>query len=76
NLPAALPLAPDFGAFWVTWRSRSEVGQFHPRIALAAACLAVVLVGVGLPTTPARAQCVPDPASNGQTVTCSGTDAN
>ena len=60
----------------MAWRSRSEVGQFHPRIALAAACLAAVLVGIGLPTTPDRAQCAPDPASSGQTVTCSGTDAN
>ncbi|PIT05063.1 protein with a C-terminal OMP (outer membrane protein) domain containing protein [Bradyrhizobium nitroreducens] len=57
------------------YRSRSR-GQLRPRVALAAACLAAVLSGVGLPTTPARAQCAPDPAASGQTVTCSGTDTN
>ena len=34
-----------------------------------------LLVGLCLSTTPANAQCAPDPASSGQTVTCSN-DAN
>jgi uncharacterized protein with beta-barrel porin domain len=34
----------------------------------------VVLLGLGLWTTPAHAVCAPDPATSGQTVTCSGTD--
>jgi uncharacterized protein with beta-barrel porin domain len=48
----------------------------QPRLGAAAACLAGLLLGLGLPTTPARAQCAPDPATSGQTVTCSGTDSD
>jgi uncharacterized protein with beta-barrel porin domain len=38
--------------------------------------MSALLVGVSLSTVPASAQCVPDPASSGQTVTCSGNDAD
>nr|WP_246820413.1 autotransporter domain-containing protein [Bradyrhizobium iriomotense] len=38
--------------------------------------VAALFVGLGLWTTPANALCAPDPATSGQTVTCSGTDAD
>nr|WP_245315657.1 autotransporter domain-containing protein [Bradyrhizobium neotropicale] len=42
----------------------------------AASSVLAIMIGLTLSTTAAQAQCVPDPASSGQTVTCSGTDAN
>nr|WP_245003665.1 autotransporter outer membrane beta-barrel domain-containing protein [Bradyrhizobium liaoningense] len=38
--------------------------------------VSAVFVGLSLCTTPANALCAPDPATSGQTVTCSGTDAD
>jgi hypothetical protein len=38
--------------------------------------MSALLAGLCLATAPAHAQCVPDPASSGQTVTCSGNVAN
>lgn len=38
--------------------------------------MSALLAGLCLSTAPAHAQCVPDPASGGQTVTCSGNVAN
>ncbi|MGY8637869.1 autotransporter domain-containing protein [Bradyrhizobium sp. 14AA] len=38
--------------------------------------VSALFVGLGLWTTPANALCAPDPATSGQTVTCSGTDAD
>ncbi|WP_244561354.1 autotransporter outer membrane beta-barrel domain-containing protein [Bradyrhizobium canariense] len=35
-----------------------------------------VVLSLGLSATPAQADCAPDPAASGQTVTCSGTDAD
>jgi uncharacterized protein with beta-barrel porin domain len=43
-------------------------------VALAAA--AALFAGLALSVAPANAQCTPDPASSGQTVTCSGVDGN
>ncbi|WP_247987625.1 autotransporter outer membrane beta-barrel domain-containing protein [Bradyrhizobium sp. 186] len=37
---------------------------------------AILTLVLGLSTTSANAQCAPDPATSGQTVTCSGTDAD
>ncbi|HEX9213929.1 MAG TPA: autotransporter domain-containing protein [Bradyrhizobium sp.] len=39
-----------------------------------ASAILTLVFGLGISTTPATAQCAPDPASSGQTVTCSGTD--
>jgi uncharacterized protein with beta-barrel porin domain len=44
-------------------------------LAVPAVTVLAVLGGLCLSTTPAKAQCAPDPASSGQTVTCSN-DAN
>ncbi|MGY0570355.1 autotransporter outer membrane beta-barrel domain-containing protein [Bradyrhizobium sp. RDM12] len=41
-----------------------------------ASAVLTLVFGLGISTTPATAQCAPDPASSGQTVTCSGTDAD
>jgi hypothetical protein len=38
--------------------------------------MAAFLVGLCLSTTPANAACAPDPASSGDTVTCSGNTPN
>ncbi|WP_246583907.1 autotransporter outer membrane beta-barrel domain-containing protein [Bradyrhizobium iriomotense] len=38
--------------------------------------VSAVFVGLSLCATPANALCAPDPATTGQTVTCSGTDAD
>jgi hypothetical protein len=38
--------------------------------------VAAILAGLCLSGTSANAQCAPDPASSGQTVTCSGNDAD
>nr|WP_249803359.1 autotransporter domain-containing protein [Bradyrhizobium sp. 21] len=49
----------------------------HGSVSSAGASAILALVcGLGLSTTPVNAQCAPDPASSGQTVTCSGTDAD
>ncbi|MDH2344855.1 autotransporter domain-containing protein [Bradyrhizobium sp. SSUT77] len=39
-----------------------------------ASAILTIVFGLGLSTTSASAQCVPDPALSGQTVTCSGSD--
>ena len=55
------------------FRSPSS-GQGRLRVGTVASSVVAVLFGLCLPATSARAQCVPDPAASGQTVTCSGTD--
>src|SRR4051794_29639466 len=56
-------------------RQSGAVSPAAARWSRASAVLAILL-GLILSTTSARAQCAPDPASSGQTVTCSGTDAD
>lgn len=43
---------------------------------MAVLSVVAIVVGLGLSATSARADCQPDAAVSGQTVTCSGTDAN
>ncbi|WP_249157834.1 autotransporter domain-containing protein [Bradyrhizobium sp. KB893862 SZCCT0404] len=45
-------------------------------VAASLAGVSAVFVGFCLCTTPANALCAPDPATSGQTVTCSGTDTD
>ncbi|MBR1129602.1 autotransporter domain-containing protein [Bradyrhizobium iriomotense] len=51
-------------------------GRLRRRGAVLLVGVAALFVGLGLWTTPANALCAPDPATSGQTVTCSGTDAD
>ncbi|WP_245323562.1 autotransporter outer membrane beta-barrel domain-containing protein [Bradyrhizobium stylosanthis] len=48
----------------------------HRSVAASIAGVSAVFVGFCLCTTPANALCAPDPATSGQTVTCSGTDTD
>jgi hypothetical protein len=60
----------------VLLRTVSGVQERLPEVlAVPAVTVLAVLGGLCLSTTPAKAQCAPDPASSGQTVTCSN-DAN
>ena len=57
------------GPWWRQDRLRRSV-------AASLAGVSAVFVGFCLCTTPANALCAPDPATSGQTVTCSGTDTD
>lgn len=51
-------------------------GRLRRCAAALPAAVAAFIVGSCLSSAPASAQCTPDPASSGQTVTCSGNDAD
>ncbi|MBR0786108.1 autotransporter domain-containing protein [Bradyrhizobium iriomotense] len=51
-------------------------GRLRRFVAALLAGVSAVFVGLSLCATPANALCAPDPATTGQTVTCSGTDAD
>ncbi|MDA9398870.1 protein with a C-terminal OMP (outer membrane protein) domain containing protein [Bradyrhizobium sp. CCBAU 45389] len=51
-------------------------GRLRRAVAASLVGVPAVFVGLSLCTTPANALCAPDPATSGQTVTCSGTDAD
>lgn len=53
--------------------SRGQGGLYR---GTALSAVVAALFGLCLSTTPARADCTPDPATSGQTVTCSGIDIN
>lgn len=55
------------------WRRQ---GRLRRCGAASLAGASLVFVGLGLGATPANAACAPDPATSGQTVTCSGTDTD
>ncbi|WP_407115638.1 autotransporter domain-containing protein [Bradyrhizobium sp. LMG 9283] len=55
------------------WRRQ---GRLRRSVAASLAGVSAVVVSLSLCTTPANALCAPDPATSGQTVTCSGTDAD
>ncbi|MET4044622.1 uncharacterized protein with beta-barrel porin domain [Bradyrhizobium sp. RT6a] len=51
-------------------------GRIGLRLAVVASSVVGVVLSLGLSAIPAQADCAPDPAASGQTVTCSGTDAD
>lgn len=51
-------------------------GRLRPRSAALLVGASALCLGFGLSAPPANAACTPDPAASGQTVTCSGTDAD
>ncbi|OSI32601.1 autotransporter domain-containing protein [Bradyrhizobium canariense] len=53
-----------------------RAGRIGLRLAAVASSVVAVVLSLGLSATPAQADCAPDPAASGQTVTCSGTDAD
>ena len=53
-----------------------KAGRIGLRLAAVASSVVAVVLSLGLSATPAQADCAPDPAASGQTVTCSGTDAD
>ncbi|WFU72399.1 autotransporter domain-containing protein [Bradyrhizobium sp. CB2312] len=55
------------------WRRQNRLRR---SVAASLFSVSAVFVGLSLCTTPANALCAPDPAISGQTVTCSGTDAD
>lgn len=55
------------------WRRQDRLRR---SVAALLAGVSAVFVGLCLCTTPANALCAPDPATSGQTVTCSGTDTD
>ncbi|PJG51072.1 autotransporter domain-containing protein [Bradyrhizobium forestalis] len=55
------------------WRRQ---GRLRRSVAASLAGVSAVFVGLSLCATPANALCAPDPTTSGQTVTCSGTDAD
>ncbi|QOZ72945.1 autotransporter outer membrane beta-barrel domain-containing protein [Bradyrhizobium arachidis] len=55
------------------WRRQDRLRR---SVAASLVSVSAVFVGLSLCTTPANALCAPDPATSGQTVTCSGTDAD
>ncbi|WP_453948497.1 autotransporter outer membrane beta-barrel domain-containing protein [Bradyrhizobium sp. USDA 377] len=51
-------------------------GRLRRSVAASLVSVSAICVGLSLCATPANALCTPDPATTGQTVTCSGTDAD
>ncbi len=51
-------------------------GRGGLRLGVVASSVVTVIFSLGLSATSARADCAPDPATSGQTVTCSGSDAD
>ncbi|MET3910821.1 uncharacterized protein with beta-barrel porin domain [Bradyrhizobium sp. S3.3.6] len=58
------------------WRPQGELRRYGAVSCAGASAILTLVFGLGISTTPATAQCVPDPVSSGQTVTCSGTDTD
>ncbi|KJC42591.1 protein with a C-terminal OMP (outer membrane protein) domain containing protein [Bradyrhizobium sp. LTSP857] len=58
------------------WRPQGGLRRYGSVSSAGASAILTLAFGLGISTTPATAQCAPDPASSGQTVTCSGTDVD
>ncbi|MEH2490517.1 autotransporter outer membrane beta-barrel domain-containing protein [Bradyrhizobium sp. AZCC 2230] len=58
------------------WRPQGGLRRNGAVASAGASAILTLLFGLVLSATSASAQCAPDPAASGQTVTCSGTDAD